>query len=46
MNLLEKSDQEILEIAEPMWDDLFESSNKRLPRFYKALFKRDVNGRQ
>ena len=29
MNLLEKSDQEILEIAEPMWDDLIESSNKR-----------------
>ena len=29
MNLLEKSDQEILEIAEPMWDDLVESSNKR-----------------
>ena len=28
MNLLEKSDQEILEIAEPMWDDLVESSNK------------------
>ena len=29
MNLLEKTDKEILEIAEPMWDDLVESSNKR-----------------
>ena len=29
MNLLEKTDEEILEIAEPLWDDLVESSNKR-----------------
>jgi len=29
MNLLDKTDKEILEIAEPMWDDLVESSNKR-----------------
>ena len=29
MNLLEKTDDEILEIAEPLWDDLVESSNKR-----------------
>ena len=29
MNLLEKTDYEILEIAEPLWDDLVESSNKR-----------------
>ena len=29
MNLLEKTDEEILEIANPMWDDLVESSNKR-----------------
>ena len=29
MNLLEKTDKEILEIANPMWDDLVESSNKR-----------------
>ena len=29
MNLLEKTDAEILEIAEPLWDDLVESSNKR-----------------
>ncbi|MBT3854175.1 MAG: hypothetical protein HOF63_01030 [Thiotrichales bacterium] len=29
MNLLEKTNDEILEIADPMWDDLVESSNKR-----------------
>ena len=29
MNLLEKTNDEILEIANPMWDDLVESSNKR-----------------
>ena len=29
MNLLEKTDDEILEIAEPLWGDLVESSNKR-----------------
>ncbi len=29
MNLLEMTDKEILEIANPMWDDLVESSNKR-----------------
>ena len=29
MNLLDKTDEEILEIANPMWDDLVESSNKR-----------------
>ena len=29
MNLLEKTDDEILEIAEPLWSDLVESSNKR-----------------
>ena len=29
MNLLEKTDDEILEIAEPLWNDLVESSNKR-----------------
>ena len=29
MNLLEKTDKEIIEIANPMWDDLVESSNKR-----------------
>ena len=28
MNLLEKTDDEILEIAEPLWSDLVESSNK------------------
>ena len=29
MNLLEKTNDEILEIAEPMWDELVVSSNKR-----------------
>ena len=29
MNLLEKTNDEILEIAEPLWDDLVVSSNKR-----------------
>jgi len=29
MNLLEKTDDEILEIADPLWDDLVESSNKK-----------------
>tara|TARA_B110000438_G_C15656218_1_gene581771 strand:+ start:396 stop:746 length:351 start_codon:yes stop_codon:yes gene_type:complete len=29
MNLLEKTNEEILKIADPMWDDLVESSNKR-----------------
>jgi hypothetical protein len=29
MNLLEKTDEEILEIANPLWDELVESSNKR-----------------
>ena len=29
MNLLEKSDKEILEIANPLWDDLVKNSNKK-----------------
>ena len=29
MNLLEKSDQEILDIANPLWDNLVNSSNKK-----------------
>jgi hypothetical protein len=29
MNLLEKSDDEILEIANPFWDDLVKNSNKK-----------------
>ncbi len=28
MNIIEKSDDEILEIAHPMWDDLIKYSNK------------------
>ena len=29
MNLLEKTDEEILEIANPFWDDLVKNSNKK-----------------
>ena len=29
MNLIEKSDQEILEIADPLWDDLVKHSNAK-----------------
>ena len=29
MNLLEKSDEEILKIANPLWDDLVKNSNKQ-----------------
>ena len=29
MNLLEKTDKEILEIANPLWDDLVKNSNKQ-----------------
>ena len=29
MNLLEKSDKEILKIANPLWDDLVKNSNKK-----------------
>ena len=29
MNLLEKTDKELLEIANPLWDDLIKNSNKK-----------------
>ena len=29
MNLIEKSDQEILKIADPLWDDLVKHSNAK-----------------
>ena len=29
MNLLDKTDDEILEIANPLWDDLVKSSNNK-----------------
>ena len=29
MNLLKKSDEEILDIANPLWDDLVKNSNKK-----------------
>ena len=29
MNLLDKTDEEILEIANPLWDDLVKNSNKK-----------------
>ena len=42
MNLLEKTDEEILEIADPLWDELVESSNKQdylgfIKHFSKAM---------
>jgi len=42
MNLLEKTDEEILEIADPLWDELVESSNKKdylgfIKHFSKAM---------
>ena len=42
MNLLEKTDEEILEIADPLWDALVESSNKQdylgfIKHFSKAM---------
>ena len=29
MNLIDKTDEEILEIANPLWDDLVKNSNKK-----------------
>ena len=29
MNLVDKTDEEILEIANPLWDDLVKNSNKK-----------------
>ena len=29
MNLLDKTDEELLEIANPLWDDLVKNSNKK-----------------
>ena len=42
MSLLEKTDEEILEIANPLWDDLVESSNNKdylgfVKHFSKAM---------
>ena len=42
MNLLEKTDKEILEIADPLWNELVESSNKQdylgfIKHFSKAM---------
>ena len=42
MNLLKKTDEEILEIADPLWDELVESSNKKdylgfIKHFSKAM---------
>ncbi len=42
MNILEKTDKEILEIADPLWDDLVESSNNKdylgfIKHFSKAM---------
>ena len=39
MKLLEKTDEEILEIANPLWDDLVKySNNKDYSGLYKAFF--------
>ena len=39
MKLLDKSDKEILEIAQPIWDNLVKSSNiKDYGDFYKRFF--------
>ena len=39
MKLLEKTDEEILEIASPIWDDLVKySNNKDYSGFTKAFF--------
>ena len=44
MNLLEKTDQEILEIADPLWDDLITHSNNKdygsfVKNFSEAMMK-------
>ena len=38
MNLLEKSDQEIIDIANPIWENLVKSSNIKDYGFYKRFF--------
>ena len=42
MNLLEKTDEEILEIANPLWDELVESSNKRNYLGFIKHFSKDM----
>jgi len=45
MNLLEKTDEEILEIAEPLWNDLVEHSNsKNYLGFIKNFSKQMLMG--
>ena len=44
MNLVEKTDEDILKIADPLWDDLVQSSNKRdyfgfIKNFSKEMLK-------
>lgn len=47
MNILEKSDEEILEIAHPMWDDLIKFSNEEnygaFTRHFSASMLRGAN---
>ena len=41
MDLLKKTDEEIIKIANPIWDNLVKTSNqKRLWWFYKRFFYR------
>tara|TARA_B110000967_G_scaffold207058_1_gene255397 strand:+ start:2663 stop:3088 length:426 start_codon:yes stop_codon:yes gene_type:complete len=42
MNFLKKTDEEILEIANPMWDELVESSNKRNYLGFIKNFSKDM----
>ena len=42
MKLLEKSDQEIIDIANPIWDNLVKSSNIK---DYGSLYTRDFSAK-
>ena len=42
MDLLNKSDDEILEIANPFWDDLITSSNKKDYNAFTRNFSKDM----
>ena len=40
MKLLEKTDKEILEIANPIWDDLVKYSNNKIIVVLQSIFQR------
>tara|TARA_Y100000816_G_C25767975_1_gene403252 strand:+ start:88 stop:438 length:351 start_codon:yes stop_codon:yes gene_type:complete len=42
MDLLDKSDDEILKIANPFWDDLIKSSNKKDYNGFTRNFSKDM----